>query len=179
MKKIALIFSLFLVTGPVLAEGIEGEFMPSPEPLTLAPANVPPVETSSLHQEAAKPAPEGGMITKTFGLAVGFGKRVLSTPAKLMDKAIFWRNKAADQTPRAEAAKVEDNASETNADLRADNVPVPRLALKISVDDRIKFLLAEARDENTQSPVPSKKGATNDRLKVQFLLQDIVSTEGK
>lgn len=180
MKKTIFVLSaFFLVVSPVLAGGLEEDFLPADQGLTLNQESKGVVFASD-YQEVVNEDQEPGILGKIGGLAsntLNTAQRFVETPFKVSFKVfgqIFGRNNTADTAK--ETLKPEAPKSDEWVKLDPESVPDFSLKMKLDPGGYSVFEKSEGRRLANMSTA-EKKGLGNRMLKVQILLQDIVSTD--
>lgn len=177
MKKTLFVLSaIFLLASPVLAGGWEETLLPPDQSVTIKSEDF-----ESVREEMVAEEPEKGFLGKIEGFAASTfstAKEVLVTPLKAVGQFISG----------GKQAKPTETASDTPTLTLKENEPWVKLDPSLAPDFSLKLntkldpnSLSGKREEKRLANINTseKQGLGNKMLKVQILLQDIVSTDEK
>jgi hypothetical protein len=179
MKKTLFVLSaFFLVASPVLAGGLEEAFLPADQGLTLNQKSQGVVFASDYLDEVVNEDQKPGLLRKFGDLAsntLNSGLNLVKAPLKVVGRIFDWNGPVSDAP---ETAKIEGPQTETWTKL--DPSSMPDLTLKMK-DYPGGYTVDEKSEGHRLANISTteKQGLGNKILKVQILLQDIVSTDEK
>jgi hypothetical protein len=177
MKKTLFVLSAtFLLASPVLAGGWEEKLLPLDQSLTIKSEDFERVRKEMVAEE-----PEKGFLRRIEGFAVSTistAKEVLVTPLKAVGQFISGGK------PAKPAEIVSDTPTltlqESEPGVKLDPSLAPDFSLKLNTKLDPNSLSGKSEEKRLANINTSEKqGLGNKMLKVQILLQDIVSTDEK
>lgn len=174
MKKTLFVLSaIFLVASPVLATGWEETLLPPDQSVTINSEDFERVRKEMVAEE-----PATGLLGKIEGLAastISTAKEVLVTPLKVVGQFIGRKQaKSTETIPDTPTLtlKVSDPWEKLDPGL------APDFSLKLNTKLDPNSLSGKSEEKRLANINTSEKqGLGNKMLKVQILLQDIVSTD--
>ncbi len=180
-KNLFILSAIFLVASPVLAEGWEESLYPTDLSLINKSQESEGIQFASDQLDMVNKEREPGFLGK-LGKIGGFAVSTLNTAKKGLETPIVFlgqfigRNKSA--STASDAPKLTLQESEPWVKLDLDSTP--DFSLKVNAQPVPYSVFEKSEGKRLANIATSeKKGQDNRMMKIQILLQDIVSTDEK